>query len=477
MNYFDLLCQASYGILLTVVTGTVMLLFWWLFQMILRKINPDLVYPLLKFTHIFFLVPVVYVYIIVHKDGGNYLENGLPFVSIDEERSWILMALSLFLFTFGMGEVVIFMNRYYRLKRDLGYSYTETDSVVLGYFTKIQLDLKIKKQVRLLRSLRVRQPKLTGVIFPQVLLPNQVYTEKEYEVVLMHELMHCKLRDMWSKHLSNLLRALYWFNPLVHKSMKAAEHWREFNCDVHVCEHESMPYTPKEYYNCILDIVERSPKQPGDKGGDFYAGICSGKTNLERRIEIMNDHIMSRKYSRWISCAVVFAFVITSVPTACAAGMAVVHLERQLTEKLLVEDCIEEDEEEAVEMEYVLYPEDDTCENILIMDDPIGTSSARSSSSNGYEWNIPANTRYMTTAFKVTKGGKLVVTGIPSSASSKITYRIGYVDEDAVIHFIYATGDKSYTFTMDKSQKIRFFVQNSSTTSKLSITASYTYAD
>lgn len=474
MNCFDLLCQASYAMLLTVVTGTVMLLFWWSFQKILRKISPDLVYPLLKFTNVFFLFPVVYIFISVHKTGGNYLENGLPFVVIGKRMGWAFGAASLLLLAIELFELGFFMNRYYCLSRGLGGSYAETDSVVLGYFTQIQLALKIKKQVRLAHSLRVKQPKLTGVIFPQVLLPNQPYLQKEYEVVFMHELMHCKLRDMWSKLVSNLLRALYWFNPLVHKSIKAAEHWREFNCDVHVCEHESMPYTPKEYYHCILDIVERGQGQPEDEGSGLYAGLCSGKTNLERRVETMNEYIASKKYPRWLAFAVVFVFVITSVPTACAAGMAVVNLERQLTEKMIVEDCVEEDEE-VVEMEYILYPEDDTCENVRIMDEPACSSSTRSSSTNGYEWNIPANTRYMTAAFKVTKGGRLLVAGMPSS--SKITYRIGYVDEDSVIHFIYGTGDKNHIFTMDKSQKIRFFVQNCSTTSKLSITASYTYVD
>lgn len=472
MNCFNFLCQLGYGMMLTTVTGTVMLLFWWLFQALLIKIKPASIYPLLKFSCLFFLVPVVYILISVYKVGGTYSENGLPIVSMGSKMVVIFGGGSLILIAAGLYGLCRFLWRYHQFKTEIKDNYAETDNLVMKQFTKIRRILKIKRPVGFFRNTAIKLPKFTGLVFPQVLLPDQAYIMREYEVLFMHELMHCKSGDMWNVMISNLIMVLYWFNPFVSKAMESVEQWREFNCDVHVCEHAYTTYTPKEYYHCILDIVERSKKQHGDEDCGFAVSLCGGESNFEWRVKTMNKHIEAKKYPKWLSIALVFAFVITSVPSACAAGMAAVKLERYLSEKMIKEDRVAEDEEE---VEYILYPEEDDCKNVQVMDEPVCGATTYSSSSNTYEWNIPASSRYMTKSFKVTKNGRLAVTGLPKS--STITYRIGYVDEDSVIHFIEGTGNKNHTFTMDKSQWVQFFVQNRSTTKTLSITAGYTYVD
>lgn len=55
---------------------------------------------------------------------------------------------------------------------------------------------------------------LCGFFVPHVLLPDFPYGQRDYRCVFRHEFTHWKHGDLWVRLLAELLRDLFWWNPL-----------------------------------------------------------------------------------------------------------------------------------------------------------------------------------------------------------------------------------------------------------------------
>ncbi len=74
-------------------------------------------------------------------------------------------------------------------------------------------------------------PVMTGMISPVILLPDMAFTEEELSMILRHELVHWKRRDIWYKFVLLLANAVHWFNPLVWVMARQADQDIEISCD------------------------------------------------------------------------------------------------------------------------------------------------------------------------------------------------------------------------------------------------------
>ncbi len=99
-------------------------------------------------------------------------------------------------------------------------------------------------------------PLVTGFFRPELLLPREDYTAGELEAVLRHELVHAKRRDLWYKLLLLSVRALHWFNPLVHLMARRAERDLEISCDEAVVAGRDAAFQAR-YGHAILDAAQR----------------------------------------------------------------------------------------------------------------------------------------------------------------------------------------------------------------------------
>ena len=48
-----------------------------------------------------------------------------------------------------------------------------------------------------------------------ILLPEREYNKEELKIICIHELIHCKHKDILWKQLCGLVRVIHWWNPLV----------------------------------------------------------------------------------------------------------------------------------------------------------------------------------------------------------------------------------------------------------------------
>ncbi len=80
-------------------------------------------------------------------------------------------------------------------------------------------------------------PAVVGVLHPRIVLPTDFdtrYTEDERELILCHERIHIRRRDLQANAIAAVLLALYWFNPLMHHAVRRFRHDQELACDERV---------------------------------------------------------------------------------------------------------------------------------------------------------------------------------------------------------------------------------------------------
>ena len=82
---------------------------------------------------------------------------------------------------------------------------------------KIQTTKDNKQQIRLIAQQNLSNVFTFGVFHPVIVLPIQAqnWTDDQLEAVLLHELAHIERKDFLFNILIQIVKAIYWFNPLV----------------------------------------------------------------------------------------------------------------------------------------------------------------------------------------------------------------------------------------------------------------------
>lgn len=136
-----------------------------------------------------------------------------------------------------------------------------TNENVQAKSTEIQLRLRIGHRVPLFESTTVNSPMLIGLIRPYIILPSELLremqgSENDICLILHHELVHYKRRDIWYKWLFQAVLCIHWFNPLLY--------WfnRKFNIDCELaCDEMVMTLLTEEgrkaYGNILLNVAEK----------------------------------------------------------------------------------------------------------------------------------------------------------------------------------------------------------------------------
>ncbi len=96
--------------------------------------------------------------------------------------------------------------------------------------------LGVRRQIPLMQSPLADGPMLAGLLRPVLLLPPEGLPEEAAPLILRHELIHYKRRDLWRKLAASAARCLHWFNPAVYLLAQALYEDIELACDSRVVE-------------------------------------------------------------------------------------------------------------------------------------------------------------------------------------------------------------------------------------------------
>lgn len=89
----------------------------------------------------------------------------------------------------------------------------------------------VRRPVELCVNPLISSPMLIGFFHPCIVLPCADIPKTNFEYIVLHELTHCKRRDMLYKWLVQITVCLHWFNPLVYLLSREITKACEFSCD------------------------------------------------------------------------------------------------------------------------------------------------------------------------------------------------------------------------------------------------------
>ena len=187
------------------------------------------------------------------------------------------------------------------------------DAAWAGALARACAELGLRHPVALLAGEAITVPMTWGTWRPRVLLPAGCtsWSPERRRVVLLHELAHVQRRDCLTQFLAQVVRAVYWFNPLAWLAVWRMQVERERACD---------------------DVVLRLGTQPSNYAGHLVslaAGLRAGAlplgaTAMARSAKVVRRvrEILEERRSRWpvtrrhvVAAAALLACV--TVPLAC----------------------------------------------------------------------------------------------------------------------------------------------------------------
>ncbi len=129
-------------------------------------------------------------------------------------------------------------------------------TAALAMLNECRRELRVRRAARLLTHAAVRGPVLLGGLRPAILLPPdwEEVPQASRRAALLHELTHLARRDDWMVIAEELVRARFFFHPLVHWLLNRLDGERERLCDAAVVRH-GVP--PQQLARVLLEFAGR----------------------------------------------------------------------------------------------------------------------------------------------------------------------------------------------------------------------------
>lgn len=224
---------------------------------------------LLRFVILSFLIPIVFVSLIYAYDDNVIFaqDDPLPYV----------FGILLLIWAVGWGKALIHSIQIHKRLKYLINTACICEKEVVDTKEIWRKKLKIRQKIEVKYSYTIATPIICRVLKPVILLPARDYSREELDVIFVHELMHCKHKDILWKQLCAFARIVFWWNPLIQRFVYVVDSWNESYCDYAVTQ---VLKDKKQYFTtvCRLGI------QPFQKGAYLCAALYEDKNQLKTRI-------------------------------------------------------------------------------------------------------------------------------------------------------------------------------------------------
>ena len=452
----EILVRVFSGIFLCSVTGSVLFLYWKPVSRYLeKKGDAKLNYTILKIIVVSFFVPVLSVVFedLSHKTWLFSTTSTIRTITEIVGSIWLLGAIV---------SGVFYLSKHRRLKAAL------SNACICSRQTQkvaeiCRKKMSVRRKIHVFQSYQAPVPFICGVIRPKIILPEEQFTGKELEIILLHELEHYKQKDIFWKLMCNVLACVHWFNPVKKEICSQIEDWSEVSCDVRVLK---VYGSLKQYFGTIISIAARK------SGYRQYlaSALYENSRGLELRMR-RTASIRKMKGIPWKSAQIFFICF-------CTLGAATISV---------------------ISYGYFkgyLYLEDKTCTKILLkeMDAPIvmkekqrkGTSLSKQKMMEDevpgkekdiwIDWWPKANEFLMSKKFQAEKGDRIQMMLLcsendnPNVNNNEIL--AGVITFDGTQRFVCNKDKLQHSFLIKESGEYQFFVENK-TTKKIQLAGDY----
>lgn len=216
---------------------------------------------------------------------------------------------------------ILFMTYYFAgyivfRKSAMRFSEIVEDEQTLATFSQMKQEMGIRGNIELIRSKKVQSPMITGFVKPIFLLPYVEYSEADLELIMKHELIHYKHKDIWNKLVMVVANAVHWFNPLVYVMRYRSNADIEMACDSELVEGTGTEFR-KQYSETILSAIQKGRERETVFSTYFYGGV---KTMKERLGNIFDGG--GKRGGIVALCLVVVAVIVIGALVACGGSTA-----------------------------------------------------------------------------------------------------------------------------------------------------------
>lgn len=210
--------------------------------------------------------------------------------------------------------LAIHLVRHYRFMQTVNrWGQTIVEPHTLQLLEQVKQEMMITKEINLKQSSCIHSPMLTGFMKQTIWLPMHAYKEQELNMILKHELVHFRRKDLWAKVFILFVSTIHWFNPLFYRFAKELDQLCERACDDEVIKNTDGQLR-KTYSQAILhtEITKRTT-------GFFSTNFAGNSHFLQKRIHAIMDS--GKKKSGIVILTLVI--LLTTGGTAISSAFAV----------------------------------------------------------------------------------------------------------------------------------------------------------
>ncbi len=177
------------------------------------------------------------------------------------------------------------------------------ESVAQYHLQKHMKKMNIRSSIEIVFCRINIGPFICGIFKPMIVLPMYDIPYDELDLILKHELIHYKKKDLWIKRAMLLAKVLHWYNPFIYILQKEINKWCEMSCDEDVVINMSRAER-KKYGETILNTMYKSRQ---DTNSYFLGAFFStGQTELKQRLMSMLEVKKVSKSIVALSVAILF---------------------------------------------------------------------------------------------------------------------------------------------------------------------------
>ena len=235
---------------------------------------------------------------IIEIDDSINIKNDI-FFNISRVLPYVWSTIALVLLGYNLLNYLIFLfnqKRHYISNHNIN-----IDKIMENLCSQMSI-----KNVSYRISENIQTPMTIGILNKKIILSKEILENKEYELILKHELFHIKNKDIEYKFLLLVLNCVYWFNPIIYMFTNQIDEILELNCDEYVLQGKEQACRI-EYAEILLNQIEKSR----GKQYKFSMSFANRKENIMKRFSNIVDK--SNKKSVISIGIVLIALLVISV--------------------------------------------------------------------------------------------------------------------------------------------------------------------
>ena len=165
-----------------------------------------------------------------------------------------------------IGIIILLTNtikRYILFKRNLGKLKKQQTEQTAQVLNKILNKSGMSKKIEIIQNKEISSPFIIGILRGKIYLPDINFSEEEFEYIISHEINHFLSNDFLKKVLIQVIKYLFWWNPLVYLFANDFNQILEIQCDLkttlYFSEEEKIRYLEsitKIIKKCIKTNIE-----------------------------------------------------------------------------------------------------------------------------------------------------------------------------------------------------------------------------